>query len=120
MLCQLGEEERGDVDTAETVQRGVQSPSGARSAQRTQNCQRISQHIRGASDANCALEAPSPKGDARDFLGTTRQARARPGGVPSAALPTHWTTQSGVGLAEKKSWPCLLRRSGSGLNPRMP
>ena len=52
------------------------------------------------------------KGDARHFLGTPREAGARPGGVPSAAIPTNRATQSGVGLAEKKSWTCHLRQAG--------
>src|SRR4029453_10677157 len=91
----------------------VQSPCGTRSTQRTQNGQRTREYLRGAPDADCALETSAPAGDARDFLGTTRQARARRRGVPSAVIPTNRATQGGVGLAEKKSWTYHLRASGS-------
>ena len=49
------------------------------------------------------LETSPPKGDARDFLGTTGKAGARPRGVPSPAIPTNRATQGGVGLGEKKA-----------------
>ena len=67
----------------------------------------------GAPDADCALETSAPKGDARDFLGTSGQARTRPGGAASPAVSTNRTTEGGVGLGEKKSWTGLLTPSGS-------
>src|SRR5215211_2776197 len=54
--------------------------------------------------ADRPLETSSPKGDARDFLGTSGEARAGPGGVASAVIPTNRAAQGRVGLAEKNSW----------------
>jgi hypothetical protein len=108
----IGDEERGDVDTAETGQRRVESPCSTRSAQRAQNRPCMSQYVRGASDPDCPLETPPAEGDAGDFLGTTGKTRARPGGIPSPGIPTNRATQSRVGLGENKSWTCSLRVSG--------
>src|SRR5262249_5736363 len=62
----------------------------------------MSHSVWGASDADCPLETSPPKGDAGDFLGPTSQARARPGGIPSAVLSTNRATQGRAGLVEKK------------------
>ena len=105
------EEERGDVDTAETLECGVQSSGRLGRGQRAQNGQRVSQYLRGASHPDHALETSAPKGGARYFLGPTGQAGARPRGVPSAVIPTNRAAQGRVGLAEKKSWTCHLRQS---------
>src|SRR5712671_6810950 len=105
MLCQNAmKEERGDVDTAETVQCRVQSPGRLGRRQRAQNGQRVSQYLRGASHPDHALETSAPKRGARHFLGTPSQTRARPRGIRSEVIPTHRATQSRVGLGEKKSW----------------
>src|SRR5712671_2724164 len=114
MLCQNAmKEERGDVDTAETVQCRVQSPGRLGRGQRTQNGQRVSQYIRGASHPDHALETSAPKRGARHFLGTASKASARPRGIPSPVILTNRPTQGGVGLAEKKSWTCLMMANGS-------
>src|SRR6266571_1721026 len=70
-------------------------------------------YLWGASHPDHALEPSAPKGGARYFLGPTGQAGARPRGVPSAVIPTNRAAQGRVGLAEKKSWSCHLRPSGS-------
>ena len=98
-----GEEEKGEVDTAETVQRRVQSPGGSGRPQRTHNGQRTRSYLRGASDPDGAWDTAPPKGDARDFLGTPGQAGAGPGGAASSVRPTPRATPSGVGLDEKKA-----------------
>jgi len=63
----------------------------------------MSQYLWGASDADGALETSPPQGEARHVLGTTGTTRARPGGMPSAGIPTNRATQGRVGLAEKKA-----------------
>src|SRR6266436_6295958 len=113
MLCQYTiEEERGDVDTAETLECGVQSTGRLGRGQRAQNGQRVSQYLRGASHPDHPLETSAPKGGARYFLRTTGKTRARPRSLRSAVVPTNRATQSRVGLGEKKSWTCSLRASG--------
>src|SRR5205823_10489612 len=115
-----GEEARRDVDTAETVERGVHSPWGVGSPPRAQNRPGTREPVRSASDAACALETSPPKGDAGAFLGTTRQTRARPRSLRSAVIPTNRATQSGVGLGEKKSGSYPLRVGESCVSLRIP
>src|SRR5215471_11939273 len=119
MLCQGGEEERGRVDTADTGERGVPSPCGARSAHRTENGQRTRSDIRGAPDADGPWEPSPPPGEAGDVLGTTGATRARRRGMPRAVIPTNWATPGGGGLADKKSGTCRLRPSGSCVSLRL-
>src|SRR6266536_365942 len=114
MLCQYAmEEERGDVDTAETLQCCVQSSGRLGRRQRAQNGQRVSQYLWGESQPDHALETSAPKRGARHFLGTPSQTRARPRGIRSKIIPTDRATQSRVGLGEKKSWSYPLRGSES-------
>ena len=120
MLCQYTiEEERGDVDTAETVECGVHSAGRLGRGPRAQDGQRVRQYIRGASPPEHPLETSAPKRGARQFLSTTRQATARPGSIPSAVVSANRATQGRVGLTEKNSWTCHLRHSARGLKRRI-
>lgn len=115
-----GNEEGGEVDTAETVQRRVQSPGGTRSAPRAQNGACTRPYLWGASNADGALDTPLAAGDAGDFLRPPGEASPGPGGAASTVRPTTRATQRGVGRDEKKRWTCRVPPSGRCSSPPLP
>jgi helix-turn-helix protein len=93
---------RNDAHAAKPLPCGLQGESGVSRDQRTTHSQRDCRELRGASASSGAGEDAGAGSSTRRLVSPARAGGTRRRSVKSPTVPADWSTQSRVGLAQKK------------------